>query len=122
MLEGRRDVYRVNVRLNNGQETVSTYKAGRAKLLARRNVQNASMTNDKYAYWVMSRWMEKQTKIYPQYPLAWGPSKSREENEEREKTEPGTPADAASDIEDSSSGGDNTVANDELTAVDKYPD
>lgn len=109
-------------RLNNGKEKVRTYKAGRAKLLARRDVQSASMTNDNYAYWVMSRWMEKQTGTYPKYPLAWDPSKTREDNEKREETEPGVPESTAFDIEDSPSGGDNTDVNAELASADTYPD
>jgi hypothetical protein len=108
--------------VNNGQERVPTYKAGRTKLLARRNVQAASMTNDNYAYWVMSRWMEKQTKIYPKYPLAWDPSKSRKDNEDREAKEPGVPDSSAFDIEDSGSGGDNTNVKDDLITADKYPE
>jgi hypothetical protein len=109
-------------RLDGGKEKVRTYKAGRAKLLAKRDVQQASMTNDNYAYWVMSRWMEKQTGTYPQYPLAWDPAKSRADNEKGEEKEPGAPTAAAFDIEDSPSGGDDTDVNADLTPADRYPE
>ncbi|KAI1125564.1 hypothetical protein F5Y10DRAFT_294542 [Nemania abortiva] len=112
--------------LGGGTEEVRTYKAGRAKLLARRNVMNASMTNDNYAYYVIARWMEKRTNLYPQYPIAWDPSKSRRENEDREKDQPGAPTtqDAAWDIEDldADDSSDTEVTNDKLYRAEDYPD
>jgi hypothetical protein len=66
--------------------------------------------------------MEKQTGLYPKDPLAWDPSKTREDNEKREATEPGIPRSTAFDIEDSQSGGDNTDVNAELASADTYPD
>ncbi|KAI0399268.1 hypothetical protein F4802DRAFT_612495 [Xylaria palmicola] len=111
----------------DGGESVNTYKAGRSKLLARRNISEAAKTNDNYAYYVMSRWMEKQTNIYPLYPIAWDPSKSREDNENREKSQPGAPTaqDASTwDIEDSGTD-ESTNANpvsDQLYGIETYPD
>lgn len=75
-----------------GGESVKTYKAGRAKLLAQRDVQTAAWNNDNYAYYAMTKCMEKRYKKYPKYPAAWDPSKTREENENKEKKEPGAPA------------------------------
>ncbi|KAI0455002.1 hypothetical protein F5B21DRAFT_219438 [Xylaria acuta] len=112
---------------SDGKERVLTYKAGRSKLLARRNIDAASKTNDNYVYFVMSRWMEKQTNTYPQYPVAWDPSKSREDNENREQDDPGAPtAQDASiwDIEDSAT--DESInagaVSDQLYDAEEYPD
>ncbi|KAK8004486.1 transcriptional regulatory protein DEP1 [Apiospora arundinis] len=90
--------------LDRGREMVWTYRAGLAKLLARRNVMAASQTVDNYVYYVMSRWIEvKNANEYPPYPVAWNPDQSRRWNEDREASEPGTPlpVTAALDIEDS---------------------
>ncbi|KAI0096948.1 hypothetical protein GGR51DRAFT_578522 [Nemania sp. FL0031] len=109
----------------DGKEEVPTYKAGRTKLLARRNISAAVKTNDNFAYFVMSRWMEKQTGTYPQYPIAWDPSKSRKDNEDRENTQPGAPLNALTwDIEDSAT--DESInaspVSDPLYGVEEYPD
>ncbi|KAK6848838.1 hypothetical protein PG995_012671 [Apiospora arundinis] len=90
--------------LDRGREMVWTYRAGLAKLLARRNAMAASQTVDNYVYYVMSRWIEvKNANEYPPYPVAWNPDQSRRWNEDREASEPGTPlpVTAALDIEDS---------------------
>lgn len=74
-----------------GGKLVRSYKTGRAKLLAHRDVQQAAWNNDNYAYYSMVKFMEKRWKKYPKYPSRWDPTKSREENEKREETQPGAP-------------------------------
>lgn len=74
-----------------GGKLVPTYKTGRAKLLAQRDVEQAAWNNDNYAYYSMVKFMEKRWKEYPKYPAMWDPTKSKEDNEKREKSEPGAP-------------------------------
>lgn len=72
-----------------GGKLVPSYKSGRTKLLAQRNAEQAAWNNDNYAYYAMVKFMEKKWKKYPKYPAMWDPTKSRKENEDREKKEPG---------------------------------
>ena len=74
-----------------GNDLVPTYKTGRAKLLAQREVESAAWNNDNYAYYSMVKFMEKRWKKYPKYPARWDPTKSRAENEKKEKSQPGAP-------------------------------
>ncbi|KAL8885017.1 MAG: hypothetical protein Q9205_005625 [Flavoplaca limonia] len=74
-----------------GGEDVLSYKTGRVKLLAQRDVAVASKNNDNYAYYSMAKFMEKRWKQYPKFPTAWDPDKSRTENEDRDKKQPGAP-------------------------------
>ncbi|KAI1404374.1 hypothetical protein F4819DRAFT_448117 [Hypoxylon fuscum] len=106
------------------EEAIITYKAGPSKLLARRNIKEASINNDNYAYWAMSRWMEKKTGVYPQYPAPWDLFKSKKENEDRELSQPGTPKAPTWDIEDSSTDESTAVevVSDALYSADTYPD
>ncbi|KAK8035576.1 hypothetical protein PG993_010571 [Apiospora rasikravindrae] len=60
--------------LDGGREMVWTYRAGLAKLLARRDVRAAAQTADNYVYYAMSRWMEvKDAAQYPPLPLGMEP-------------------------------------------------
>ena len=74
------------------KENVRTYKAGRAKLLANRDPENAANTNDNYAYFAMACFMEKTFGTYPEYPTRWDASKTRAENEKIEDGQPGAPS------------------------------
>lgn len=85
--------------LDRGRELVWTYRAGLAKLLARRDAGAAARTIDNYVYYVMARWIEAKSFAYPPYPVAWNPDQSREWNEDREAVEPGTPLPAAGAID-----------------------
>lgn len=60
-----------------------------SKALARRAPGKAPFTNDNYVCFAMARWMQKTFGRYPNFPLAWDPSKSYGENWEREKKQPG---------------------------------
>ncbi|KAF1969769.1 hypothetical protein BU23DRAFT_601372 [Bimuria novae-zelandiae CBS 107.79] len=51
----------------NGDEKIETYKAGRTKLLASKDVEKAARTNDNYAYFAISMWMQKNFGTYPPY-------------------------------------------------------
>ncbi|KAI9847632.1 MAG: hypothetical protein M1837_002206 [Sclerophora amabilis] len=82
-----------------GDKPIKTYKSGRAKLLAQRDVLLAAQNNDNLVYYAMTKFMEKRYNQYPKYPSAWDPEKSREENENREKEEPGASAASVSDLE-----------------------
>ncbi|KAF2728714.1 hypothetical protein EJ04DRAFT_528414 [Polyplosphaeria fusca] len=86
----------------NGDESVLTYKAGRSKLLAAKDVSLAARTNDNYVYFAMSLWMQRNFGTYPPYPKMWDNRKSRKENEDKEKEEPGAPTAMleALDVED----------------------
>lgn len=74
-----------------GGVKVPTYKTGRAKLLAQRNAESASSNNDNIAYFAMAKFMENRWKQYPKYPAIWDPTKSRQENEDRDSKQPGAP-------------------------------
>ncbi|KAF2108591.1 hypothetical protein BDV96DRAFT_605644 [Lophiotrema nucula] len=109
----------------NGNEKVQTYKAGRTKLLASKDVEKAARTNDNYAYFAMSMWMQKNFDTYPPYPKMWDNSKSRKDNEENEKSEPGNPDPTAPDtaaleLEDSAQGDASTT--NQPYAKETYPD
>jgi hypothetical protein len=104
-------------------EKVQTYKAGRTKLLARMKPEQAAYTNDNYAYFAMSRFMEKNFKEYPAYPTAWDRTKSRKENEAIEAGQPGAPSEVQPwEIEDDDSAaiGDIIDAS-PLIAASEYP-
>ena len=83
-----------------GGKSVRTYKTGRAKLLAQRNVETAARNNDNYAYFSMAKFMQERYKQYPQFPSAWDPDKSRADNEDREKSQPGAPPGSLGAFED----------------------
>lgn len=83
-----------------GGKPVRTYKTGRSKLLARRNTTAAALNNDNYAYFSMAKFMQERYKKYPQYPSVWDPDKSKAENEQREKSQPGAPPSALEIFED----------------------
>ncbi|KAI9749029.1 MAG: hypothetical protein M4579_007031 [Chaenotheca gracillima] len=109
-----------------GNKPVLSYKTGRTKLLAQRNVKQAAVNNDNYAYYSMVKFMEKRYKQYPKYPAAWDPTKSRSENEDREKKEPGTPPNVAldelegNDVDGDTGGG--TPVSDNKYPSSAYPD
>jgi hypothetical protein len=108
--------------LKDGEHVLS-YKAGRAKLLAKRDASNSAWNNDGYAYYATSMWMKKKWGKYPKYPSAWDPSKSSAENMEREKGEPGYPAFAADfDLEDTDGVTSDVVVEDSVYAADEYPE
>ena len=104
-----------------GNQRVRTYKTGRSKLLAQRNVEEASSNNDNFAYYAMAKFMEKRWKQYPKYPTVWDPTKSREENEDRDSKQPGTPPslDTLDEEPDDGSGSPN---NDPIYPLNDYPD
>lgn len=60
-----------------GNKPAKVYKTGRSKLLAQRNVKDASSNNDNFAYYAMAKFMEKRWKQYPKYPTVWDLTKSR---------------------------------------------
>jgi hypothetical protein len=60
--------YDHNQTIGNGDQKVATYKPGLAKLLAARNVDNATNTNNNYVYFAISRFMQKRFGVYPPYP------------------------------------------------------
>ncbi len=39
----------------------------------------------------MSRWVQKNLKVYPTYPLAWDNNKTPDENQDIENKQPGAP-------------------------------
>ncbi|KAK7966290.1 uncharacterized protein PG986_000567 [Apiospora aurea] len=93
--------------LDGGRQLVWTYRAGLAKLLARRDVGAAARTADSYVYFAMARWMEvKHAAQYPAYPVAWSPVQSRQWNEDREAGEPGAPLPGTTDLEEMGVGDD----------------
>ena len=104
-----------------GNQQIKTYKTGRSKLLAQRNVQQASSNNDNYAYYAMAKFMEKRWKQYPKYPIAWDPTRSRAENEDRDSKQPGAPTslDALDEEPDQDLG---TPNNDPIYPSNDYPD
>jgi hypothetical protein len=100
----------------NNDERVLTYKAGRTKLLAAKDVEKAARTNDNYAYFAMSKWMEKNLGTYPPYPKMWDNKKSRKENEDNEKNEPG-----ASSVDPESLELEDSAQGDVETKNEPYP-
>jgi hypothetical protein len=111
-----------------GGRNVLTYKTGRAKLLAQRNVKEAAWNNDNLVYYSMAEFMEKKWGKYPQYPSAWDRSKSREENEDNEKKAPGwsDPPKALDSDEDKGRDYDPNIdgppVNDPVYPPEAYPD
>jgi hypothetical protein len=76
---------------NLGGKLGKTYRAGTARLLAKRNITLAATTNDNYAFYAATKFMEKTFGVYPKYPAAWDPAKTRVENEKAQEDEPGFP-------------------------------
>lgn len=74
-----------------GGKLDKSYRPGAAKLLARRNVTLAATNNDNYVFYAVARFMQKEFGKYPKYPSMWDPAKTRKENEEAQKNEPGFP-------------------------------
>jgi len=98
-----------------------TYKAGAAKLLAQKDPSRAANTNDNYAYFAMSRFMEKTFGTYPPFPRVWDNTKSKTENRAIEDQEPGAPPRQQEwdSVEDSGVGDDTATAN--PAAASAYP-
>ena len=88
----------------HGDEKITTYKAGRTKLLASKDVEKAARTNDNYAYFAMSMWMKNNFGVYPPYPKMWDNRKSSRENSDNEKNEPGGSSVKSLELEDSAHG------------------
>lgn len=111
-----------------GGDKVDTYKSGRAKLLAKRSVEQAIRTNDNYAYFATALWMKNRFGTYPQYPRAWDPSKSRKDNEAAEGNEPGAPTSVQSwELEDAGKPAEAEVeslpaVSEDVYAASAYPD
>ncbi|KAL9598124.1 MAG: hypothetical protein Q9219_004680 [cf. Caloplaca sp. 3 TL-2023] len=104
-----------------GGKNVLSYKTGRAKLLAQRNVEDASKNNDNYVYYSMAKFMEKRWKQYPKYPTAWDPDKSRTDNENRDKKQPGAPS-VLEALEGGSQNQAKEPTDDPVYSADQYPE
>jgi hypothetical protein len=108
-----------------GGETIDTYKAGRAKLLAWTDPELAAQTNDNFVYFAMAHWMEKAFGIYPNYPLAWKPTLTPDQNRAIEDLQPGANTSVQSwEMSDSDAGTDDEVtptATSAPLAVSLYP-
>ena len=84
---------------------VRSYKTGKAKLLALRDPELASINNDNYAYFAMARWVQENLQVTPQFPSCWNANISPEENQRNEDNEPGAKESGDSlEIEDSGLG------------------
>lgn len=71
-------------------QSITTYKAGAAKILAARSAAAAAKNDDNYAYFATARFMQKKWGSYPEYPKMWNIYK-RLENMAVENLEPGVP-------------------------------
>lgn len=74
---------------------------------------------DNYAWYATARYVEQQFGKYPKYPSKWDKSKSREENEKVEESEPGYPKELIKEIEVKAEG---EVADDTPYKSSAYPD
>ncbi|KAI4688293.1 uncharacterized protein J4E84_005224 [Alternaria hordeiaustralica] len=107
------------------EKPVATYKSGRAKLLAARDVQSAAYTNENYVYFAVARYMQKTFGTYPPYPRMWSVTKTTAENEALEDFEPGAPSrhNTALDLEDADpSRGTGEAVSDRLYEMAIYPE
>lgn len=104
-----------------GNKPVRTYKTGRSKLLAQRNVKEASSNNDNFAYYAMAKFMEKRWKQYPKYPTVWDPTKSSGENEDRDSKQPGAPL-TLDTLDEEHDDGPGSPNNDPIYPLNDYPD
>ena len=102
--------------------SVLAYKTGRSKLLANRNIKEASRNTDNLVYYAMARFMEKRWKKYPKYPSRWDPAKTAKENQERERNEPGFPPDIQLLFEGGSLLDSQTPVDDPVYPASYYPD
>lgn len=76
---------------NFGNKLSKMYRPGAAKYLARSNVTLAATNNDNYAFYAVSKFMQKRWKQYPKYPSAWDPSLTWDQNYANAEKEPGFP-------------------------------
>ncbi|KAI4673165.1 uncharacterized protein J4E78_001672 [Alternaria triticimaculans] len=108
-----------------GGKAIFTYKSGRAKLLAARDVQAAAETNDNYVYFAIARYMQKKFGVYPAYPRIWSPEKTKAENQAIENGEPGAPSryNMAFELEDVDlDGGASEAISDKQYKTSIYPE